>query len=61
MSGGGGGGGEGPPPKRMKPSGSFQAFAAMLVDGQVVTWGSAESGGDCGDLQLLSAHGQNRT
>ena len=30
----------------------------MLVDGQVVTWGSAESGGDCGDLQL-SAHGQN--
>ena len=33
----------------------------MLVDGQVVTWGSAESGGDCGDLQLLSAHGQNRT
>ena len=32
-------------------SGSFQAFAAMLVDGRVVTWGSPNSGGNCSEIK----------
>ena len=33
--------------------GSFGAFAALRDDGTVVTWGNAQSGGDCSSVRHL--------
>ena len=41
-------------PKRTRPgeiAASFRSFAALRVDGTLLTWGSADCGGDCEAVQ----------